>query len=52
MHINDYSLAILMTLARGDREGGIYRLLVVLVALVHSSEWINECSISRRIESM
>jgi hypothetical protein len=32
------------TLARGVREGGLYKLLADLVALVHSSERLDEPS--------
>jgi hypothetical protein len=42
--INDCSLASLRTLARGVREGGLYRLLVDPVAHVHSSGRLEEPS--------
>jgi hypothetical protein len=42
--INDCSLASPRTLARGVREGGLYRLLVDPMALVHSSERLDEPS--------
>jgi hypothetical protein len=42
--INDCSLASPRTLARGVREGGLYRLLVDPVALVHSNGRLEEPS--------
>ena len=43
--INDCSLSSLRTFARGVREGGLYELLVDLVALVNSSEKLDYPSI-------
>ena len=45
---NDYSLANLRTLPRGVRRGGLYRLLVDLVALTHSSRRLVGPSISQK----
>lgn len=42
--INDCSLASSRTLARGVREGGIYRLLTNPMALVHSNGRLEEHS--------
>ena len=46
--ISDCSLAGPRTLARGVREGGLYRLLVDLVALTHSSRRLVGPSISQK----
>jgi hypothetical protein len=43
--INDCSLSSLRTFARGVREGGLYELLVDLMALVNSSEKLDYPSI-------
>jgi len=44
--INDCSLSSLRTFSRGVREGGLYQLLVDLVALVNSSEKLDYPSIT------
>ena len=46
--ITDCSSSSLRTLARGVREGGLYKLLVDLVALTHSSRRLVGPSISQK----
>jgi len=40
--INDWSLSSTRTLARGMREGSLYRLLVEPMALLHSNERLED----------